>query len=84
MGAANARIQGWSEAADALARAGVLQARTVGVVKAMLSLMAHAPEPGAPAGSTGAIEIPLTVQDSMLSVGRIPLTRLPPVTWPAE
>jgi hypothetical protein len=78
MGAATARIAGWSQALDALTRGGLLPARSAMAAKAVLSLLARPPEGGGPEE----VEVPLTDQDRTLSFGRIPLTKLPEVVWP--
>jgi len=78
MGAATARITGYAATLDALAAARVIGARAAMTAKAVLDLMAHAPaDGGAPD-----VEVPLTLQNGALSVGRIPLARMPELSWP--
>jgi hypothetical protein len=45
----------------------------------VLGLLAH------PSEATGpqSVEVPFTVRDRGLAVGRIPLMRLPEIAWPA-
>ena len=77
MGAASARVAGWAETLDALAQAHMLNPRAALAAKAVLGLLARAPDEGG--GSE--VEIPLAVQDRSLSMGRIPLARLPVINW---
>jgi len=77
MGAASARVAGWADTLDALARAHMLSPRAALAAKAVLGLLARTPEEGG--GSE--VEIPLAVQDRALSMGRIPLARLPMINW---
>lgn len=77
MGAASVRAAGWSAAIDAMAQAHTLAARTALAVKAVLALMARAPD----GGGAPEVEVPLSLQDRALAMGRIPLLRLPTVNW---
>jgi hypothetical protein len=78
MGAATARIVGYAATLDALAAARVIGTRAAMTAKAVLGLMAHAPADSA----APEVEVPLTLQDGTLSVGRIPLARMPEFSWP--
>ncbi len=80
MGAANAKILGQAETLDALAAARVITSGTASTAKVLLGLMAHAPEGGGPS----TVEVPLTLQQRSLNMGRIPLARLPELIWPTE
>jgi hypothetical protein len=80
MGTANTRLVGYAESLDALAANGVITRRADTAAKAVLALIARAPENGDPAQ----VEVPLTLQDRTLSVRQIPLTRLPKLAWPAK
>ncbi len=77
MGAAKARVIGHEAALRALAAAGVLTPRGAAAAGAVLALMARpAPEDGRPM-----VEVPLSLQDRTLALGRIPLVRLPELVW---
>ena len=78
MGAGTARIVGEAETLDALAAANAIAPRAALAAKAVLGLMAHAPPDGGPPQ----VDVPLTLQNRALSVGRIPLLRLPELFWP--
>jgi hypothetical protein len=57
---------------------GALADRAAFAANAMLALMTHA----SPDGSAAAVELPLAVQNQRLSIGQIPLTKLPLMTLP--
>jgi hypothetical protein len=77
--AVTARMSGYDAAVDALRDGGMMAAGPATAIKAVLGLMAQiSPEGGAPV-----VELPLTVQDGLLTAGRIPLARLPTLRWPA-
>lgn len=80
MGAANAKVAGHAETLDALAAARVITPGTASTAKVLLGLMAHAPE----GGGSPTVEVPLTLQQRSLNMGRIPLVRLPELIWPTE
>ncbi len=77
-GRADARLTGYAPALDRLAAQGVITAPTAAAAKAVLSLIAQ------PALGTGEAEVtvPLTLADRELSIGAIPLLRLPKLVWP--
>ncbi len=78
MGAATARIVRPAETLDALAGAHVIGAGVAASAKAVLGLMQKTPE----GGGAPEVEVPLTLQDRALAIGRIPLMRLPVLVWP--
>jgi hypothetical protein len=78
MGTANIRATGQGETLDALAAGHVVAPRVAQAAKAVLALMARTPPDGGPAS----VELPLALQDSTLSMGRIPLVHLPHLRWP--
>lgn len=78
MGTATARVLGYSEALDSLAAQNVITRRTATAAKAVLALIARTPE----GGQTPEVEVPLTLQDRVLSMRQIPLARIPPLVWP--
>ncbi len=76
-GSARLRLSGFTAASDSLARAGALARNQAMVANTVLSLMARA-EPG---GAT-TVAVPLTLDDGQLTMGAIPLARVPAVAWP--
>jgi len=72
-GTGHARAAGFGPALDALAEAGVIGPGIAVTYKAVLGLMASDP--------SSAITLPLTLRDSTLSLGQIPLARFQDVVW---
>ena len=68
------RVTGYAAALDALASAGVIGPGLAVTYKALLDLMS-------PAGGSTPLKLPLTLRDSTLSVGQIPLAKLGDVQW---
>jgi hypothetical protein len=79
MGAATLRVVGWEAASDALGRSGTIDPRAATVVRAMLGLVARQPDDGGPSE----VELPVTLEEGIVSVGHVPLFRVPTVSWPA-
>jgi len=77
MGAATARITGHAAALRALTAAGVLTPRSTVAAGAVLALMARSPVEGGPP----VVEVPFSLQNRTLALGRIPLLRLPELVW---
>lgn len=78
MGAATTRITGARQALDLLAKAGLLPQRAAGMAQAALPLMTRRADNG-----EAYVEVPLTLQDRRLTLGRIPILRVPFWTWEA-
>ena len=76
MGTGTARLAGHDAALRALSAAGALPQRSAMAAGAVLGLMAR-PQPSGPP----VVEVPLSLQDRTLSLGRIPLLRLPELVW---
>ena len=74
-GSGKLRVTGYAEALDALAAAGVIGPGLAATYKALLDLMAP------PEGSTKPLKLPLTLRDSTLSAGQIPLAKLGEIQW---
>ncbi len=72
-GTGHARATGFGPALDALADAGVIGPGMAATYKAVLGLIAADP--------SSAITLPLTLHDSTLSLGEIPLSRFKDVAW---
>jgi hypothetical protein len=79
MGTATAHIIGESEVLDAMAASGVITQRAALATKAFLGLMTKEPEGGGPPQ----VDVPLTLQDRKLAMGRIPIAVLPELVWPS-
>lgn len=73
------QLGGYPALLDALVSAGTLRPSRAQALGAVLGLLAR------PSDATGpqSVEVPFTVRDRGLSVGRIPLLRVPEITWPA-
>ena len=78
LGTGTARVVGYSEALDALAAGGTISRQRALAAKAVLSLIASAPDDGT--GET--VEVPLTLRDHTLSMRQLPLARVPDLQWP--
>jgi len=72
-GTGHVHITGFGPALDALADAGVIGTGMAATYKAVLGLMASDP--------SSAINLPLTLRDSTLSLGEIPLSRFKDLAW---
>ncbi len=79
MGAATVRLVGYAEALDALGASQAITPRAALAAKAVLSLMTRQPE----GGGALEVEVPLTLQKQVLSLGRIPLARMAEWSWPS-
>ena len=77
MGAATAKIKGYVATLDAFAAGHLIPPQAAMAAKAVLGLMAHTPE----GGGQPEVEVPLTLQNRTLALGRIPLARLPEFSW---
>ena len=80
MGAGTAKVVGYAETLDALAANGVLSRSAAVAAKAVLSLLAQAPQDG----ERDEVEVPLTLQYRTLSMRQVPLVRLPELDWPGR
>jgi hypothetical protein len=79
-GRGDARIAGYDATADALAAHGVMAPSAAIAAKAVLSLLAHAPDNGGPSE----VDVPLTLRRRTMSMQRIPLLRIPELDWPGQ
>jgi hypothetical protein len=80
MGAGTAQVTGYAETLDALARNGLMSRSAATTAKAVLSLLANAPDDGSPSE----VEVPLSLQYRTLSMRQVPLVRLPELDWPSQ
>lgn len=74
--ASDCNVRGLFEAVDALTRGGVVRARDAGMVKLVFGLMM---KPGKDGEKT--LNVPVTVQNRVLSIGPVKLFELPAVAW---
>jgi len=65
-------------ALDSLARSGLIQRRALDGTKFAVGMLTRRP----PNGGPPVAEIPIGLQNGVVSVAQIPLTRLPPIVWP--
>lgn len=77
MGTATTRLTGSDAALDGLAAAHAVAPQAAFAGKALLGLMAQPQPDGA-----SVVEVPLTLKDSTLLLGRLPLARVPELVWP--
>ncbi len=75
-GTGTVRIVDPEAALRALTDNGVIDSRAALATRALLALMTHAQANGGPPE----VEIPLTLQNQRLSMGQVPLAKLPPLT----
>ncbi len=80
MGTGTAQVTGYAETLDALARNGLMSRSAATTAKAVLSLLANAPDDG----SRSEVEVPLSLQYRTLSMRQVPLVRLPELDWPEQ
>lgn len=73
----NLRTIGEQAALDRLAAGGVMKRRTATVAKAVIGLMPHT----VAADGESETDLHLSLEDRTLSLGRIPLLKLPDLTW---
>jgi hypothetical protein len=76
--AGNLSVTNPNAALDSLARSGLIQRRALDGTKFAVALLTRRPDQGGPPVA----EIPIHVQNGVVSVAQIPLTRLPPIAWP--
>ncbi len=72
-----ARASGYARAMDVLAAHHVITDHVALAAKAVLSLLADAPQDG----DLPEIVVPFTVSDGTLSLGKVPVVRIPPIVW---
>jgi hypothetical protein len=79
MGAGTLRISGAAAALETLVEAGVVGRRAAATARGVLPLLSR------PSAETGApeVEVPVTLEDRVLALARIPVLRFAPLDWPA-
>jgi hypothetical protein len=78
MGTGTVRIIGYSATLDTLVAAHAINAREATAARAVLGLLARAPQ----GGGEPQTAVPVTLQDQRLAVAGFPLARLPEIAWP--
>ena len=76
IGAMTARIQGFEPALDQLSAAGIIPSHAAATAKILLRALARPEDEGA-----ATLAAPLSLQDRMVSIGPVPLLRVPDVQW---
>ncbi len=76
-GHGRADVGGSAPALDAAAQAGMIPQGLALTAKAVLAVMAHVTEPD----GSDAVRLPFLLHDSTVSVGQIPVARLPEIRW---
>lgn len=71
-------LEGGAEALGALARAGLVAPRAALAGQAAIGVMGRAP----PGGGAPRVELPVALAGGVLSVARVPIARIPPLSWP--
>lgn len=79
-GTADLHVIGYAKALEALAAQHVISRDAARAGTAVLTLLARAP----PDGGTPEVEVPLTLRDRTVEMGRAPLVRVPEVVWPGS
>lgn len=77
-GSGTARVVDPSETLNALVAHGMITRRAAFAANAVLALLERVPE----TGGSPVVEVPLAIQDRTVTVGNIPLAKLPMVVWP--
>lgn len=77
IGAFSARVTGYDAALDQLIQVGLVKSNDGNIAKMILGALGKVPAGGGPKQ----IEVPISVQDQRLSVGPIPLMRVPAILW---
>jgi hypothetical protein len=76
-GSGTVQVAGWAASLDALARGGAI---TTGVAQTAKAVLGLAVPPGT-MNDDPTLSLPFTLQDSTLSVGKVPLMRLSTLAW---
>jgi hypothetical protein len=79
IGTATLRLIGYDAALEALAADGTIRPQAARAIGGVLGLLARTSENDA----TPQVELPVELRDGVLSVGRIPVGKIPPVVWRA-
>lgn len=77
IGAFSARVTGYGAALEQLIQAGLVKSSDGNIARMILGALGKVPAGGGPKQ----IEVPISVQDQRLSVGPIPLMRMPAILW---
>nr|WP_245215871.1 DUF2125 domain-containing protein [Pararoseomonas baculiformis] len=79
MGAGTVKLTGAEAVLDALSQAGLVTPRNAALARRVVALLARPPAEGEPPQ----LEVPLTLEGRSLAVARIPVARMPALSWPA-
>ncbi len=77
VGAFSARVSGLDKLLDVLEARGQIQRQQTALARIALAVLMRTPANGGPPEAS----LPITIQDRLLSIGPIPLTKLEPIAW---
>ena len=77
-GSGTAQVVDPGDALNALVAHGAISRRAAFAINAVLALMQHVPD----SGGSPVVELPVSIEDRTVSVGNIPLAKLPALVWP--
>ena len=77
-GTADLHVIGYAKALDALAKQHVMSKDAAMAATAVLTLMSRVPQDG----GAPEVQVPLTLRDRKVLMGKTPLVRVPEVVWP--
>jgi hypothetical protein len=75
--ALSARIAGLDRVIDVLEGTGQVRPQQAAIARIMLAVFTRAPANGGPPEA----QVPISIQDGRLSIGPVPLVRIPPIVW---
>jgi hypothetical protein len=78
-GSATARLAGFGPTLDRLVASGLVGRGQAAIARIALTAASRPAE-----GGERVVEIPLQLEDRLLTAARMPLVRLPPIIWPNE
>lgn len=78
VGAFSVRVQGFQQTVTDLAARGIIDDQAASKARIALAFLAGAARQGVPA----TVKVPLAVRDRLLSVGSVPLLKVPEIEWP--
>lgn len=77
-GVGTIRLANWRAALDAVAAAGLIDRQSTAIASLALSAASRTP----PGGGPPVVEVPLALEDRVLTASRIPIARVPEIRWP--
>lgn len=77
VGALTAGVTGLDRLVDLLEKTGEMQPSQAAIARIALAVLTRAPANGGPPQA----RVPVSIQDSLVSIGPVPLMKLPPIGW---